>query len=65
MEPNRGKVLEVYHAHLPVDRFSFRCLVGMYGSGSVRCRAEPYAKVVSRGFLIALALGLALFPLAG
>jgi len=30
------EVLEVYHAHPPVGRFSFRRLVGVYGSGPVR-----------------------------
>jgi len=27
------EVLEVYHAYPPVGRFSFRRLVGVYGSG--------------------------------
>jgi len=29
------EVLEVYRAHPPLGRFSFRRLVGMYGSGPV------------------------------
>jgi len=37
------EVLEVYHAHPPVGRFSFRRLVGMYGSCPVR-PAERYAE---------------------
>ncbi len=33
------EVLEVYRAHPPLGRFSFRRLVGMYGSGP--CPREP------------------------
>ena len=54
MEPNRitivmqmREVLEVYHAHPPVGRFSFRRLVSVYGSGPVRS-AERYIKRIRR-----------------
>ena len=54
MEPNRvtivvrvREVLEVYHAHPPVGRFSVRRLVGLYGSGPVR-PAERYAERIRR-----------------
>jgi hypothetical protein len=54
MEPNRvtivmqvREVLEVYHAHPPVGRFSFCRLVGVYGSGPVR-PAERYVKRIRR-----------------
>jgi hypothetical protein len=42
------EVLEVYHAHPPVDRFSFRRLVGVYGSGPFHDQDERYAEGIRR-----------------
>ena len=39
------EVLEVYHADLPVGRFSLRRLVSVHGSGAVRCQAEPSKRI--------------------
>jgi len=42
------EVLEVYHAHPPVGRFSFRHLVGVYGSGPFHNQDERYAEGIRR-----------------
>src|SRR5262245_24701299 len=42
------EVLEAYHAHPPVGRFSFRRLVGVYGSGPFHDQDERYAEGIRR-----------------
>ena len=42
------EVLEVYHAHPPVDRFPFRRLVGVRGAGACRDQDARYAKGIRR-----------------
>ena len=42
------EVLEVYHAHPPVGRFSFRRLVGVHGSDAFHDHDERHAKRIPR-----------------